>query len=72
MTSVADDDVLRTQVAQRARLERAKNATGFKHVYKEGCKFKAMIKATGKFFDLGLFEHPVSAALAVARRQLTA
>ena len=46
-------------------LERANNATGYKHVYKEGNKFKAMLKENKKLLDLGLFELPRLAAAAV-------
>ena len=54
------------QVKESATLERANNASGYKHVYVEGKKYKAMLKEKGRLLDLGLFELPRLAAVAVA------
>jgi len=47
-------------------LEKSHNQSGYKHVYAEGSKWKAMVKENGKLLDLGIFELPRLAAIAAA------
>ena len=61
----ATDKQLVEQVKEASNLERAKNKSGFKHVYPEGKKYKAMIKENGQLLDLGLYDLPRLAAAAV-------
>ena len=68
--STADQQLMQ-QVKESGTLERANNASGYKHVYVEGKKYKGMLKERGRLLDLGLFDLPRLAAAAEAEFKKT-
>ena len=65
------DERLMQELRESSTLERASNKSGYKHVYIEGKKYKAMLKEKGRLLDLGLFDLPRFAAAAVAEFKKT-